>query len=281
MPTTYTHWHFGKECIEILPDELKKIVDDHRDLYDIGVHGPDIFFYDLLHKDVSKYASTAHTDTAMLFFENAAEVYAQYDEKDEMMAYILGFLTHFVLDSTCHGYIERKAEVSGITHNVIEAEYDGHMIRLDGRAVNLVDRVESIRPNRHNAMIISYFFPHDTGTIYRMIRWQKFLLGFISCVSDFKRKTLEYLLLKMNKKDYHDLIVQKEEAEECRDSNLRLDKLRKVALKRFPVLLQNLLNYFNGEEELDKYFSHDFGPWKTYRRIPVLSYEDELHYKVR
>ena len=52
MPTTYTHWRFGQECIDVLPDELKKIVNDHRDLYDIGVHGPDIFFYDQLHKDV-------------------------------------------------------------------------------------------------------------------------------------------------------------------------------------------------------------------------------------
>ena len=27
MPTTYTHWHFGQECIDTLPDALKKIVD--------------------------------------------------------------------------------------------------------------------------------------------------------------------------------------------------------------------------------------------------------------
>ena len=281
MPTTYTHWRFGQECIETLPDALKKIVNDHRDLYDIGVHGPDIFFYDLFHKDVSSYATAAHEIAAKEFFDNARIAYAEYSEKEEMMAYLLGFLSHFALDSSCHGYVERKAEVSGISHNSIEAEYDGHMIRLDGREVNLVDRVESLKPSFHNATIVSYFFPFDASTIYRTLKGQKFLLGFLNCVSDFKRRTLAWLLLKLDKKDYHDLLVPKEEAEECRDLNLRLDKLRKVALKRYPVLLENLLDFLINEDELDKYFAHDFGPWNSYRRIPVLSYEDELRYRVK
>ncbi|MBO4920253.1 MAG: zinc dependent phospholipase C family protein [Erysipelotrichaceae bacterium] len=281
MPTTYTHWHFGQECIEILPDELKKTVNDHRDLYDIGVHGPDIFFYDLLHKDISSYASAAHEIAAKEFFDNARDAYAQHSEKEEMIAYLLGFLSHFVLDSSTHGYVERKAEVSDISHNAIEAEYDGHMMRLDGRAVHLVDRVESLKPNLHNATIISYFFPFDARTIYRTLKGQKILLGSLNCVSDLKRKILGWLFLKLGQKDYHDLLVPKEETEGCRDSNLRLDKLRKIALKRYPVLLENLLDHLNNEEELDKYFDHGFGPWKSYRRIPVLCYEDELHYKVR
>ncbi len=281
MPTTYTHWRFGQECIDVLPDELKKIVNDHRDLYDIGVHGPDIFFYDLLHKDVSSYATKAHVTAAKEFFDNASLTYAEHGEKEEMLAYLLGFLSHFALDSSCHGYVERKAEVSGVSHNAIEAEYDAHMMRLDGRTVNLVDRVESLKPSRHNAEIISYFFPFDVKTIYRMTKGQKILLGSLNCVSDFKRKFLAWLFLKLDKRDYRDLLVPKEESEECRDSNLRLDKLRKVALKRYPVLLESLMNRLNDEDELDKYFAHDFGPWKSYHRIPVLSYEDELRYKVK
>ena len=281
MPTTYTHWRFGQECIGVLPDELKRIVNDHRDLYDIGVHGPDIFFYDLLHKDVSSYATTAHETAAREFFANACRAYAEHSEKEEMMAYLLGFLSHFALDSSCHGYIERKAEVSGISHNTIEAEYDSHMIRLDGRQVNLVDRVESLKPSRHNAEIISYFFPFDAKTIYRMTKGQKILLGSLNCVSDFKYRFVSWLFLKLDKKSYHDLLVPREETEGCRDSNLRLDKLRKVALKRFPELLENLIDCLNDEDELDKYFNHDFGPWKSYQRIPVLSYEDELRYRVK
>ena len=281
MPTTYMHWRFGQECIGVLPDELKRIVNDHRDLYDIGVHGPDIFFYDLLHKDVSSYAATSHETAAREFFANACRVYAEHSEKEEMMAYLLGFLSHFALDSSCHGYIERKAEVSGISHNSIEAEYDAHMMRLDGREVNLVDRVESLKPSRHNAEIISYFFPFDAKTIYRMTKGQKILLGSLNCVSDFKYRFVSWLFLKLDKKDYRDLLIPREETEGCRDSNLRLDKLRKVALKRFPELLENLINCLNDEDELDKYFNHDFGPWKSYQRIPVLSYEDELRYRVK
>ena len=48
MPTTYAHYRFGAECISVMPEQLQKIVNEHRALFDIGVHGPDIFFYDLI-----------------------------------------------------------------------------------------------------------------------------------------------------------------------------------------------------------------------------------------
>ena len=45
MPTTYAHYRFGKEVTEALPRGLQNTIEYHRDLYDIGLHGPDILFY--------------------------------------------------------------------------------------------------------------------------------------------------------------------------------------------------------------------------------------------
>ena len=45
MPSTYAHYLFGQEVYRELPAQLQTIIDHHRSLYHIGLHGPDIFFY--------------------------------------------------------------------------------------------------------------------------------------------------------------------------------------------------------------------------------------------
>ena len=45
MPSTYAHYVFGKKVLQSLPPELSALARGHRQLYDIGLHGPDILFY--------------------------------------------------------------------------------------------------------------------------------------------------------------------------------------------------------------------------------------------
>ena len=44
MPTTYAHYKFGKEVLSALPRPLQNSIEAHRELFDIGLHGPDILF---------------------------------------------------------------------------------------------------------------------------------------------------------------------------------------------------------------------------------------------
>ena len=280
MPTTYSHYRFGAECIGVMPEELQKIVNEHRDLFDIGVHGPDIFFYDLLHDNIVSYGDKMHFQEARPFFENCIKVYHENEEKDEMMAYILGFLTHFTFDSQAHGYVDRKAEVSGITHNLVESQYDGYLMRKEGRKVNLVDRSESLKPSKEAARIIALFFPFDERIMYRVCKCHKRVINTLNCVSNFKFKFTNFCL-KLTKGDgKKDLPVSREELAICKDSNLRLEKLQKKALKLYPKLLNDFLKALHGEKKLMRYFNHDFSPWPDYKEIPVLSYEEELNYKI-
>ena len=124
MPTTYAHYIFGSEVLYLLPEKYREIAEKYRSLYDTGVHGPDIlFYYDALKKnEVVSYGRRMHFTPARDFFENAKKVYESHEDKEAMMAYILGFLTHFAFDSTAHGYVDRKAEVSEVTHNRVESE---------------------------------------------------------------------------------------------------------------------------------------------------------------
>lgn len=282
MPATYAHWAFGRDCIELMPQEIQRIIHEHRDIYNLGVHGPDIFFYDLAHKNITKYGTNMHYIPAAEFFKNAKQVYKEYPEfKDEVLTYIFAFLTHFTLDSVAHGYVERKKEVSKISHNKIEAQWDRHLMKLDNRTPNLVDRAESLRPNKKNSNVISLFFPFAPQDILRTCRAQRKVIETLNSISTRNQKFFERILRKRKLNDFADLFIGFEDEKICEDSNLRLDKLRNKAYKLYPKLFSNLTEYLNDSKKLNKYFNHDFSTWPDYKEIPVLPYKEEVSYVVK
>lgn len=279
MPTTYAHWRFGCDCIETLPEDLKKIIRDNRELYDIGVHGPDIFFYDLTHSNIPKYGSNMHHQPARGFFEECVKTYQENDSnKEAMLSFILGFLSHYALDSVCHGYINKKSrETANLSHNKIESEYDGHLMRLDGKAISRTNRAQSLKPDAFTSEIISRFFPFTAKEIRRTTSAQRLIISALNCKSNFKRNNLHKILNRLNKGDYADLIVQIKENGLCKDSNLRIDKLRAYALELYPKLADNICSAINNNQKLLPYFDRDFDPMGD-DNSPVLSYEEELNY---
>ena len=76
MPTTYAHYKFGKEVMSALPRPLQNAVENNRELFDIGLHGPDILFYyrALVKNPVSGQGYELHEKMADEFFEHAAQV---------------------------------------------------------------------------------------------------------------------------------------------------------------------------------------------------------------
>ena len=279
MPTTYAHWRFGCDCIETLPENLKKVIHDYRELYDFGVHGPDILFYDLKRPDLFDYGQGIHKKPGRDFFEKTIEVYNSIDDnKEAMLSYLLGFLSHYALDSQCHGYINKKDAVcEKLSHNKIEAEYDGHLIRLDGKSIAQTNRAQSLKPSLFNAKIISRFFPYTIKEIKNTISGQKLIISALNCKTNFKRNLAYSILTKLKKYDYADLLVQTKENEECKDSNLRIDKLKEYALKLYPILVKNYMDALNGSKKLMDYFENIFDPIDG-DETPILNYKDELDY---
>lgn len=278
MPTTYAHWRFGNDCINTLPEELRDAIHHHRELFDFGVHGPDIFFYDLAHPEIPKYGSAMHHKPARDFFQRCIEVYKENEsDKEAMLSYILGFLSHYTLDSQVHGYVNRKdIETEGLSHNKIEAEYDAHLMKLDGRSIARTDRAESLKPDKKDSAIIARFFPFNAKEVYRTCRMHHFIIHAINCKSNLKRNGATKILNALKMNDYRDLIIQLEEHPSCKDSNLRLDKLRGYALELYPILAADLMNAIRNGSKLCSYFDRDFDPEGEDEK--VLSYQEEINY---
>ena len=133
MPTTYTHYRFGKDVLDALPRRIRTAMETNRELFDIGLHGPDILFYyrALIPNSVSGQGYGMHKQMADLFFERAKKVIADADDKTMSRAYIYGFICHFALDSECHPYVEKMIQKSGIGHSEIEMEFDRYLLIED------------------------------------------------------------------------------------------------------------------------------------------------------
>lgn len=262
MPATYAHNRFGDECIDALPEEYMRICRDNRDIFALGVHGPDILFYHIRHlhaDDVVMAGRRMHHEPGREFFKMVSEVYGAYPEKDEMMAYVLGFLAHFVLDSYCHGYINRKVRETEYSHNLIEAQYEAYLMRLDEREPLKVDRSKVLSPSRKNAKIISRFFFLPEKKALESIRGQKLVIRLLYSRHQIRKRMVRTALSHAGSlKSAGDLFIDDEIIPGCQLINERIYELQKRALKDYPMFAEELLGFIRGENELGERFDSDF-----------------------
>lgn len=283
MPSTYAHYRFGNTVLKELPNNLQNIINANRQLYDIGVHGPDLlFYYEAYHKnDVSSFGFKMHDKLASDFFKASRIAYANHEEKEKMLAYLLGFVTHFSLDYTDHSYVEIKEEISKQSHSTIETEYDRHLMINDGIDPFKKDPVSHIHATCENARIIAYFFPNIgekkiDKALHDMVKY----LRLLKPSNNLKRSFLNTSFKLVNKKELSSLVTSKEINTECLDSNLRLDKLETKAKALCLELTNNLYAYLNGQADLDKRFYKTFAYQEGYKDIPVLPLNKEKEYEI-
>ncbi len=278
MPACYAHYRFGAKALKELSISIQKTVQKNRELYDIGVHGPDILFFyrPLKRNEVNAYGNTIHHESASIFFKKARTIYAKNADKEAMLAYLLGFVAHFALDTTDHPYIAKKMEVSKVSHFAIESEYERHLMATDDKK-GVAFKIE---PSRYNAKIISRFYPQfSEDVIYKAIKGTKDYNELLVCFDARKKAVLATLMSLVNVKDLKDHLVIKDKRVECLDSDLRLDKLEVKALLLFKELAVNIIGYLNGQGQLDERFDQTFDDAPT-ADIVVLDLKGEKEYEI-
>ena len=136
MPSTYAHVRFGNDVLRCLPQKQQQQIEAYRELFDIGLHGPDLLFYyrPLTSDPVNRIGYAMHEQPASSFFIHAGDVWHKSGFQDEYAAYIYGFLCHFALDRECHDYIDEKIAESGDTLYISTfsaGREDGLQVRFD------------------------------------------------------------------------------------------------------------------------------------------------------
>ena len=73
MPSTYAHYRFGVGLLPTMPGDVRRTIQRFRRLFDVGLHGPDIFYYQsALSKAASRFLGVKyHEQTGKDFFSGS------------------------------------------------------------------------------------------------------------------------------------------------------------------------------------------------------------------
>lgn len=112
MPDVITHYIFGLDTVQsIKSSPLYPYLREYRDLFLVGLQGPDpIYYHHLLRKDNKAFvASKMHTEKTGDFLVSALCQIKKYEvdspEFKSGLSYLSGFICHYILDSMAHPYI--------------------------------------------------------------------------------------------------------------------------------------------------------------------------------
>ncbi len=160
MPGFYAHHRFGKEVLICLREDLREVAEKYRVQFDIGLQGPDLFFFYKPYRKnrVVTYGHQLHKRSVLPFFEHGLSVVERRGVDSREYAYLLGFICHFMLDSQCHSYVNSMVLETGVEHLEIEEEFEKFLLQEDGKKPVAFSAAELVPRDGETAASIAPFY---------------------------------------------------------------------------------------------------------------------------
>lgn len=258
MPGNYAHYRFGLLSVDALPGDLRRPIQRFRRFYDVGLHGPDIFFnYNpFWNNPVTRMGSEFHRKTGREFFTAACAAW-KAAPSEAATAYLYGLLGHYCLDSVCHPYVEAKDDAGLARHAELETDFDRHLLRLDGRVPPHLQSVSAhMKLTRGECVTAAQFFaPATPAQVQQSIRNTA---RYARLLAHKKRKLLEFFLKPANE-NVRDHVMHTKANPRCEGMHPELMQLYNQALERYPVMLAQLREHMENGAPLGEYFDPTFG----------------------
>ncbi|MBB6454649.1 hypothetical protein HNQ94_003138 [Salirhabdus euzebyi] len=129
MPNIWTHIMFCEEILDSIEDPIYS--QDAQVYFNLGAQGPDPFFYHNFwpwNKDerVNNIGSVIHQQYCGFFLLDLIK--NSLNKSNNTKAYVLGFVTHHILDRNTHPYIHYRAGYKGSDHQKLEVIIDTIMM---------------------------------------------------------------------------------------------------------------------------------------------------------
>ncbi len=263
MPSTYAHYMFGQQVRGKLTGYERKVIDKYPELFNIGLHGPDIlFYYKPLKKNyVNRLGSRMHDEAGGKFFIRAAKVIHSHEHYEKQLAYTYGVICHFALDVTCHGYVEESVRETGLAHIAVEGELDRELMIMNDE--NPVQRklTKHIIPSERNAAIIKEFYRKlTTKDVKKSLDGMILCDRLFVCPGKIKRMAL-YAGLKVSGLyyEYHGFIIKYQKNKACKDQIRHLVHLYEEAIPLAGKLISEYKSFLDGTSPLDPVYQYTFG----------------------
>lgn len=255
MPANYAHYRFGKQVLPELPQNVQRSIQRFRRLYDVGLHGPDLFFFHnpFLPTQTGELGHQFHMLSGRDFFTRAC---AQATSEGARV-YLYGVLCHYLLDAACHPFINKIEETGQARHVALESEFDRYLLEADGKMpVHSWDHGKHIRLTRGECVTVAGFYPPATaGHVSWCVRFMAFSQRFLTR----KNRAQTEKILRLLKKSLLDTMIPTEPVDAFArlDSELLLRYNR--CLKLYPRYLQQLQAHLDSGQPLGEDFDPIFG----------------------
>ena len=261
MPSTYAHYRFGVAMLPGLPGDVRRTIGRFRRLFDVGLHGPDIFFY---HPMLPKGADQSpgrkfHRQNGRDFFQRVCRV-TRMEKSEAAQAYLYGVLCHYALDSICHPFVKEQAERGPATHTEIEAEFDRFLLELDGKRP---PESQDMSPHLHltpgECETVAKFYPGMTARsvgncVANMARCTKLFATPEGARRTVLRKGMEALGPKIS-----GLLMTVGPNPRCAGLDYALLELYEQAVSDFPEMLVQIQAHLTYNGNLGEEFANPFG----------------------
>ena len=134
MPSNYAHYRFGVAMLSSMPADLRRPAIRFRQMYDMGLHGPDIFAYAprLPGSKTGSFAQRFHSQTGQELFARVCRS-LRLEPNEAGIAYLYGLLCHYCLDSVCHDFFAAEAAACNVPLAEAATEFDRYLLELDGK----------------------------------------------------------------------------------------------------------------------------------------------------
>lgn len=262
MPSTYAHYRMGQEVLGKVSDSVAEVIQQYPDLYNIGLHGPDLlFYYNALNKNHVNTAGVAlHKLPGRFFFERTAELIRSRQLDPAYLAHAYGYICHFALDVSCHRFVEEQIKTTGVGHLALETELDRRLLTMDGKNPLAARVTGHLIPGRETAEVIKDFYPGlTTEEILKSIKDMGFYLNLLVSPGRIKYGFKVNCLKLVGKFDsVGGLLMDRKEKTACKESVDRLLELYEQGKKLAVRLIEEYMAYIKKEAELDSLYDYNF-----------------------
>lgn len=118
MAGTLTHAYFILDVYDLLDIKTKEFLIDQKELLKTSAQNMDVlYFYNILNikkgKRIREFGHYFHSNQTLNFFETMINYikYNGYGYHPEVMAFLYGMISHYILDSTLHPYVIYKTGI--------------------------------------------------------------------------------------------------------------------------------------------------------------------------
>lgn len=260
MPANYAHYRFGCQIEPSLPANVRRPIQRFRRMYDMGLHGPDIFFYHNIFSDsaVGKQGTKLHTMTGRDFFTMVCRR-LRLEQTEAGQAYLYGLLAHYCLDSVCHPLIQEASADSKTGHLEIETEFDRYLLALDGKASPATwDTSAHMTLTKGECVTVAGLYPAITpGNVLQSVMTMSGVTRLLAAPKGKVRSLMHQSANKVVPK-FTPFIMADQANETWAHLNDDLKSRYDQALQRYPVLLEQLTAHLTYNAVLGEVFNPTF-----------------------